>query len=210
MSERHHGILSRWNEERGFGFIAPESDGEDVFVHVTAFPRGQKPVLGEHVSFEIETAPNGKKRAARVILPNSLRLTPVIRRQSQTTSHRADSTRAMPTPRRVTRSQRQRRGFPLGRVLLLACVLAAGAFGYKEYQKRGGQPYPLLEIPAMARPTARPVIQESPRFQCDGRQHCSQMRSCDEAKFFLRNCPNTKMDGDRDGVPCEDQLCRGW
>ena len=31
--------------------------------------------------------------------------------------------------------------------------------------------------------------------------------SCDEAKFFLRNCPDTKMDGDHDGIPCEEQWC---
>lgn len=48
-----------------------------------------------------------------------------------------------------------------------------------------------------------PNIQNQ-RFTCDGRQHCSQMRSRAEAEFFVRNCPNTKMDGDRDGVPCEN------
>jgi predicted negative regulator of RcsB-dependent stress response len=41
-------------------------------------------------------------------------------------------------------------------------------------------------------------------FSCDGRQHCSQMRSRAEAEYFLRNCPSTKMDGDNDGVPCEN------
>lgn len=40
-------------------------------------------------------------------------------------------------------------------------------------------------------------------FNCDGRQHCSQMRSRAEAEYFLKNCPNTKMDGDHDGIPCE-------
>ena len=44
-------------------------------------------------------------------------------------------------------------------------------------------------------------------FRCDGRQHCTQMRSCDEAKYFLANCPGVKMDGDRDGFPCEEQWC---
>ncbi|MEH6800604.1 MAG: excalibur calcium-binding domain-containing protein [Halopseudomonas sabulinigri] len=43
-----------------------------------------------------------------------------------------------------------------------------------------------------------------PSFTCDGRQHCSQMHSRAEAEFFVRNCPNTKMDGDRDGIPCEN------
>ena len=44
-------------------------------------------------------------------------------------------------------------------------------------------------------------------FKCDGRTHCSQMTSCEEATFFLRNCPNVKMDGNNDGVPCEKQWC---
>lgn len=44
-------------------------------------------------------------------------------------------------------------------------------------------------------------------YRCDGRVFCSQMTSCQEAKFFLRNCPGTKMDGNNDGVPCERQWC---
>ena len=43
--------------------------------------------------------------------------------------------------------------------------------------------------------------------KCDGRTSCPQMRSCSEAKYFIANCPNTKMDGDRDGIPCEEQWC---
>lgn len=41
-------------------------------------------------------------------------------------------------------------------------------------------------------------------FKCDGRQYCSQMNSRAEAEFFSASCPNTKMDGDRDGIPCEN------
>ena len=44
-------------------------------------------------------------------------------------------------------------------------------------------------------------------FTCDGRTHCSQMRSCAEAEYFLQNCPNTQMDGNNDGEPCEQQWC---
>lgn len=50
-----------------------------------------------------------------------------------------------------------------------------------------------------------PNTRESAR--CDGRTHCSQMRSCEEALFFLNNCPNAVLDGDNDGVPCERQWC---
>jgi len=47
----------------------------------------------------------------------------------------------------------------------------------------------------------------SSSFRCDGRTRCPQMTSCEEAKFFLAHCPNTKMDGDGDGIPCEGQFC---
>jgi hypothetical protein len=57
-------------------------------------------------------------------------------------------------------------------------------------------------VPASPAPSAMPNI-----FRCDGRQHCSQMRSCEEAKFFLASCPGVKMDGDRNGIPCEQQWC---
>ena len=57
------------------------------------------------------------------------------------------------------------------------------------------------EIPA----NASSAMQQT--YQCDGRTYCSQMTSCEEATFFINNCPNTKMDGDNDGVPCESQWC---
>ena len=54
-------------------------------------------------------------------------------------------------------------------------------------------------------PTASAPVNS--QFTCDGRTHCSQMRSCAEAKYFLQNCPNTQMDGNNDGEPCEQQWC---
>lgn len=44
-------------------------------------------------------------------------------------------------------------------------------------------------------------------FKCDGRIYCSQMTSCAEAKYFLAHCPAVKMDGDKNGIPCEIQWC---
>lgn len=37
---------------------------------------------------------------------------------------------------------------------------------------------------------------------------CSQMTSCAEATYFIRSCPDTEMDGDNDGRPCESQWCK--
>jgi len=52
-------------------------------------------------------------------------------------------------------------------------------------------------------------VPPNPIYKCDGRQHCSQMKSYEEAKYFIQHCPNTKMDGDNDGIPCERQFGRG-
>ena len=51
-------------------------------------------------------------------------------------------------------------------------------------------------------------ILNSAQFTCDGRTYCSQMTSCEEAKRFLKYCPNTKLDGNGDGIPCEKQWCK--
>ena len=60
--------------------------------------------------------------------------------------------------------------------------------------------------------TSQPVLitqsASTPSFACDGRQHCSQMTSCAEATYFIQHCPNTKMDGNYDGIPCEQQWCK--
>lgn len=44
-------------------------------------------------------------------------------------------------------------------------------------------------------------------YKCEGKQYCNQMTSCEEARFYLNNCPDVKIDGDFDGIPCEQQ-CR--
>ena len=49
--------------------------------------------------------------------------------------------------------------------------------------------------------------EKQPQFSCDGRTYCSQMTSCEEATFFLKNCPGVEMDGDGNGIPCERQWC---
>ena len=59
--------------------------------------------------------------------------------------------------------------------------------------------------PTTAAPSSLPTAPS--RWRCDGRRRCSEMKSCEEAKFFLANCPGVKMDGDHDGVPCEEQWC---
>jgi endonuclease YncB( thermonuclease family) len=51
------------------------------------------------------------------------------------------------------------------------------------------------------------VDNPAPAFQCGSKLYCSEMVSCDEARFYLRSCGLTRLDGDGDGVPCE-AICR--
>ena len=44
-------------------------------------------------------------------------------------------------------------------------------------------------------------------FVCGRKQYCSQMSSCEEARFSLNPCGLRRLDVDGDGVPCES-LCR--
>lgn len=92
------------------------------------------------------------------------------------------------------------------RKLVVVLIVAFLALDY--LQKQGEPPTtvnPAPLAPQIAPPTNLVVPPPRvPSFTCDGRQHCTQMRSREEAEFFVRNCPNTKMDGDNDGVPCEN------
>ena len=44
-------------------------------------------------------------------------------------------------------------------------------------------------------------------FQCESKTTCRQMQSCAEAKYYLMSCGLTRLDGDKDGTPCES-ICR--
>jgi len=61
-----NGRLSRWDDSRGFGFIAPDTGGDEVFVHIKAFPAGPRPAGGERLRFAVETAADGRRRAVSV------------------------------------------------------------------------------------------------------------------------------------------------
>ncbi|MCG8563053.1 MAG: cold-shock protein [Hyphomicrobiales bacterium] len=61
-----NGTVKFFNHSRGFGFIAPDDGGKDVFVHVTALERSGLPALdeGEKVTFEVEDDPRGRGKQA--------------------------------------------------------------------------------------------------------------------------------------------------
>jgi CspA family cold shock protein len=57
------GQVKFFNTTKGFGFIAPEDGGKDVFVHMTAVQAAGLRGLneGQKVSFEIEADKRGPK-----------------------------------------------------------------------------------------------------------------------------------------------------
>ena len=62
------GIIAKWLDERGFGFIRRDDRHPDQLVHVNALlDGGDSPVKGKRVSFEVaEDARSGKKQAINV------------------------------------------------------------------------------------------------------------------------------------------------
>lgn len=73
---RFEGTVKSWNEDRAFGFIAADQGGQEIFLHITAFPaRSGQPPLNQRVSFEVELNREGKKRATNVRLVSPVRIT---------------------------------------------------------------------------------------------------------------------------------------
>ncbi len=185
---RIEGTLAKWDDDRGFGFIAPLPSGAEIFVHISAFPKdGRRPAIGERLTFEIELDRDGKKRAKNLLCPDRA----TVRSTHQPTPHRSNEKPSF-----------------ISRAIPFAIVLALAFYGYNQYVVHRAAN---VEIPASSSESliTAPSNEQltSTSFRCDGRTHCSQMKSCAEATYFLQNCPNVKMDGDKDGIPCEMQLC---
>jgi uncharacterized membrane protein YsdA (DUF1294 family)/cold shock CspA family protein len=61
------GRVSVWNDDRGFGFIEPESGGDRAFFHISGVVHGApRPSVGDFVSYEMAVSPDGKARAVGV------------------------------------------------------------------------------------------------------------------------------------------------
>jgi len=195
LASQHSGILRTWHDEKGFGFIAPCQGGRELFVHISAFPRdGSRPTAGETLSYEVEAGSGGKSQAVRVV-------------------RQAVGIQKLP-PKQPTRPDTGGSQGLAGKAIAMVLLMALGAYGIKQY-KGYSHRLELERTPPVAAPAPKqpmPLVDKeaaASEFRCDGRTHCSQMTSCQEATWFINHCPGAAMDGNHDGVPCEQQWCTG-
>ncbi|MEL6232896.1 MAG: cold-shock protein [Pseudomonadota bacterium] len=64
------GTVKWFNSTKGFGFIAPDGGGKDVFVHISAVERSGLSGLADNqkVTYDLETGRDGRQSAANLAL----------------------------------------------------------------------------------------------------------------------------------------------
>ncbi|WMB73653.1 excalibur calcium-binding domain-containing protein [Shewanella oncorhynchi] len=209
------GVLVRWNDEKGFGFIQPEKNAaQDVFIHISVLKKmARKPIVGDSILFQTEVQNDGKRKAVIA----SIEGVAVVAASATTRSQSHIQSRNENFNNKNKAHYHSPRKSSFNTIIPLLIIVAIVIFGFKQYQEfneapaidevpvltnEDTQPMPMYETKARTQATA------TPSFQCEaGKTHCSHMSSCAEATFYIQNCPNTQMDGDDDGIPCERQWC---
>jgi CspA family cold shock protein len=64
------GTVKWFNTTKGFGFIAPDEGGKDVFVHISALERSGLRDLADNqkVTFDVEAGRDGRSSASNIAL----------------------------------------------------------------------------------------------------------------------------------------------
>ena len=64
-----------------------------------------------------------------------------------------------------------------------------------------------LSLSLFSAETKKPKTEGKPEFKCESKKYCKEMSSCKEAMFYLKQCGVSRLDRDKDGIPCET-ICR--
>lgn len=95
-------------------------------------------------------------------------------------------------------------------LLVLLAVIAWIAWG--KYQDRlhaeREAEFARNPVKKKALPAAKPGEPDVSFFSCDGRSSCKQMTSCEEARYYLKNCPGFNSGVFGEEASCEKQWCR--
>ncbi len=66
---RSKGKIASWNDEKGYGFIAPIGGRSQVFIHIKAFGnRNRRPEINDTVTYAVTRDKQGRVRAERATL----------------------------------------------------------------------------------------------------------------------------------------------
>lgn len=64
---RYQGRITTWKDDKGFGFITPNGDTTQVFVHINSFSnRQRRPTGNEIVTYELKVDGKGRAQAGAV------------------------------------------------------------------------------------------------------------------------------------------------
>ena len=65
-----NGTVKWFNSTKGFGFIAPETGGKDVFCHISAVERSGLTGLADDqkVTYDVEAGRDGRESATNIVL----------------------------------------------------------------------------------------------------------------------------------------------
>lgn len=65
-----NGTVKWFNSTKGFGFIAPDTGGKDVFVHISAVERAGLTGLADNqkVTYDVEAGRDGRESAVNIVL----------------------------------------------------------------------------------------------------------------------------------------------
>lgn len=227
------GKIYSWNDEKGFAFIEIENSKRRVFAHISEFvQRNPKPKVGEEVSFDLVSHSTQKNKFAA----RNIRYTQRVNKQAKKQNVTKSRTKKRQTPSFMNWligiaviSILFAIGVKMYNQIMVIItpkqenIPIATPTQVEETQPQVPQPItqtpPIKNRVQVIEPKQKYVQlkQAKPQetttnsiYQCDGRKYCSQMTSCEEAKFFIRNCEDTRMDGDGDGTPCEEQWCAYW
>ena len=179
---RQQGKIIKWLDDKGYGFVSADGANEQIFIHISAFPRGQeRPHIGELVTFDV--AKDSKKGLQAYNVTYLNRPNVQVKRDRISCKNKKSN---------------------LGTWIFVA-ILLLSVYLYKSFYKPALNQ--IYETASQAEQAIALQDEKPQSYKCEGKTHCNEMTSCEEAKFYLNNCPGTIADGDGDDIPCEDQWC---
>lgn len=70
---RHQGRITRWLDDKGYGYVTWHGGGEPLFIHVKSFPAGsRRPAVGDIVVYEQGKDERGRPCAIRAHYPRKV------------------------------------------------------------------------------------------------------------------------------------------